>query len=69
MGTWKNCEAVERHPEIVIGACVFRGTRVPIATLFENLKDGATLDDFLVWYGLQWCGDVERSQGEAVLQH
>jgi len=64
MGTWKNCEAVERHAEVVGGVWVFCGTRVPIATLFENLKDGASVQDFLDWFP-----GVERSQLEAVLQH
>jgi len=64
VGTWENCEAVEQHLEIVSGAWVFRGTRVSIASLFENLKDGASVDDFLAWYP-----GVERSQLESVLQH
>jgi len=64
MGTWGNCEAGEQPPEIVSGAWVFRGTRVLIASLFENLKDGASVDDFLAWYP-----GVERSQLESVLQH
>jgi len=64
MGTWKNCEAVERHSEVVSGVWVFCGTRVPIATLFENLKDGASVQEFLDWFP-----GVKRSQVEAVLQH
>ncbi|NCC32037.1 MAG: DUF433 domain-containing protein [Chloroflexia bacterium] len=39
---WKHLTAVESHPDIVSGAWVFRGTRVPVAALFENLRDGAT---------------------------
>jgi uncharacterized protein (DUF433 family) len=34
-------------PDIVSGAPVFRGTRVPIAALINNLEDGLTLDEFL----------------------
>jgi len=64
MGTWKNCEAVERNAEVVSGAWVFCGTRVPISSLFENRKDGASIQDFLDWFP-----GVERSQVEAVLQH
>jgi uncharacterized protein (DUF433 family) len=41
---------------------VFRGTRVPIAALFENLRDGASIEEFLAWFP-----GVERSQVEAVL--
>ncbi len=37
MSTWQSCPAVERDPEKVSGAWVFSGTRVPVATLFENL--------------------------------
>lgn len=38
---WSSCPAVERDPERVSGAWVFRGTHVPVAALFENLEDGA----------------------------
>ena len=34
-------------PEIVSGAPVFRGTRVPVDALISNLEAGLTLDDFL----------------------
>ncbi|MFL6332295.1 MAG: DUF433 domain-containing protein [Pyrinomonadaceae bacterium] len=34
-------------PEIMSGAPVFRGTRVPVAALLDNLADGLTLDEFL----------------------
>ena len=47
---WSTCHAVERHPEKLSGALVFRGTRMPVATLFENVKDGATIDELLEWY-------------------
>lgn len=62
MEQWETLEAVERDPRRVSGAWVFRGTRVPVAALFENLRDGATLDQFLEWFP-----GVERSQAEAVL--
>jgi uncharacterized protein (DUF433 family) len=32
------------------GAPVFRGTRVPIQTLFDYLEGGETLEDFLVGF-------------------
>ena len=38
---------VTQHPEIVSGAPVFEGTRVPVATLFEYLADNYSLDEFL----------------------
>ena len=34
-------------PEIVSGPPVFRGTRVPIDALINNLEAGLTLDEFL----------------------
>jgi uncharacterized protein (DUF433 family) len=44
---WAGSTAVERDPQRVSGAWVFRGTRVPIAALFENLEDGITMTEFL----------------------
>jgi len=61
---WSQCTAAERVPGKVSGACVFKGTRVPVKALFENLEDGARLDDFL-----QWFPGVSREQAEAVLRH
>lgn len=34
-------------PEIVSGTPVFRGTRVPVDALINNLEAGLTLDEFL----------------------
>lgn len=45
----ENLEAVERDPARLGGAWVFRDTHVPVATLFENLRDGATVNEFLAW--------------------
>ena len=64
MKQWETLEAVERSPAKVSGAWVFRGTRVPVSALFENLKDGATVDEFLAWFP-----GVQRWQVEAVLDH
>ena len=61
---WSQCLAVERSPDRVSGAWVFRGTRVPVKALFENLESGARLDDFLDWFP-----GVAREQAEAVLDH
>jgi len=61
---WSACPAVERAPGRVSGAWVFRGTRVPVKALFENLEDGACIDDFLHWFP-----GVTRQQVEAVLEH
>lgn len=61
---WQMCGAVERRPEKVSGSWVFRGTRIPVASLFENLKDGASVDQFLDWFP-----GVERWQIDSVLDH
>ena len=47
---WSQCDAVERVPGKVSGAWVLRGTRMPVATIFENLESGANLDDIVEWY-------------------
>lgn len=64
MAVWSQCTAVERDAGKVSGAWLFRGTRVPVATLFENLRDGATVEQFLDWFP-----GVERWQVESVLDH
>jgi uncharacterized protein (DUF433 family) len=64
MTDWSSCPAVERHPERVSGAWVFRGTRVPVIALFENLEAGARVEDFLSWFP-----GVTREQVDAVLEH
>jgi uncharacterized protein (DUF433 family) len=61
---WSTCSAVERSPGRVSGAWLFRGTRVPVRALFENLGDGATVDDFLEWFP-----GVTRAQVDAVFEH
>ena len=45
---WSQSAAVERIPGKVSGAWLFKDTRVPVAALFENLENGATVDEFLV---------------------
>ena len=44
---WNTCPSVELNPELVSGAWVFRGTRVPVVALFENLEDGITINEFV----------------------
>ena len=53
---------MEQDPERASGAWVFTGTRVPVSALFENLKDGATVQQFLDWFP-----GVDRAAVEAVL--
>jgi uncharacterized protein (DUF433 family) len=40
-------QAITRHPDIMHGTPVFRGTRVPVQTLLDYLEGGETLEDFL----------------------
>ncbi len=47
---WKNCSAVEQSDDKVSGAWLFKGTRVPVNALFENLEGGATIDEFVDWF-------------------
>lgn len=61
---WSQCAAVERVPGKVSGAWLFKGTRVPVCALFENLQDGASIDDFIEWFP-----GVTREQVEAILEH
>jgi uncharacterized protein (DUF433 family) len=60
---WSQCAAVERVPRKVSGAWVLRGTRMPVATIFENLEAGANLDDILEWYD-----GLDREQVKAVIE-
>ncbi len=59
---WNQCLEVERHPDVVSGAWVFKSTRVPVKALFENLEDGASIDEFITWFP-----GVSRHQVEAIL--
>ena len=60
---WSQCPAVERVPEKVSGAWVFRGTRMPVALVFENLEAGMTIDELLKTYD-----GLTREQITAVLE-
>ena len=61
---WSSCTEVERDPERVSGAWVFRGTRIPVAALFENLEDGASATQFVDWFP-----GVTLEQVRIVLDH
>ena len=61
---WNDCQQVERIPGKVSGTWLFKGTRVPVKALFENLESGATINEFLEWFP-----GVTRQQVEAVLKH
>jgi len=61
---WSTCPVVEWNPQRVSGAWLFKGTRIPVKALFENLEEGATIDEFLAWFP-----GVTRDQALAVLNH
>ena len=61
---WSTCPAVERDPQRMSGAWVFRGTRVPVAALFENLEDGVSVGEFVTLFP-----GVTLEQARAVLEH
>jgi uncharacterized protein (DUF433 family) len=59
---WSQCPVVESVPGKVSGAWVLRGTRMPVATIFENLEAGANIDDILEWFD-----GITREQVVAVI--
>ncbi len=59
---WSKCPAVESVPGKVSGAWVLRDTRMPVATVFENLEAGMTVEEVMEEF------DVTREQIEAVLE-
>ncbi len=59
---WSQCPAVESVPGKVGGAWVFRGTRIPVAAVFENLEDGLTIEEIV-----QMFDGLKQEQVKAVL--
>jgi uncharacterized protein (DUF433 family) len=59
---WSQCPAVESIPGKVSGAWVFKDTRMPVATVFENLEAGLTVEEVMEEFS------VTREQINAVLQ-
>ncbi len=57
---WSQCPVVESIPGKVSGAWVFKGTRVPVSAIFENLKC-SPLDEVLENF------HVSREQVQSVL--
>ena len=58
----KLTDVLSSDPEIVSGAVVFKGTRVPVSGLFEYLRAGDSLDEFLLDFPT-----VERPKAEAAI--
>ena len=59
---WSQCPAVESVPGRLSGAWVFRDTRMPVASIFENLECGSSIEEIIEQY------DVTREQIQTVLE-
>jgi uncharacterized protein (DUF433 family) len=59
---WSQCPAVESIPGKVSGAWVFRGTRMPVSIVLDNLADGMSIEEIME----QW--PVTREQVKTVLE-
>jgi uncharacterized protein (DUF433 family) len=54
---WSKCPAVDSIPGKRSGAWVFKGTRMPVSTVFENLESGASSEEVMEWFdvsGSRW---------------
>lgn len=60
---WSQCPAVESIPGTVSGRGCCANTRMPVATIFENLEAGANIDDILAWND-----GLDRDQVKAVIE-
>jgi uncharacterized protein (DUF433 family) len=49
---WSQCPAVESVPGKVSGAWVFRGTRMPVQTVFANLQAGMSVQEIIETYDI-----------------
>jgi uncharacterized protein (DUF433 family) len=59
---WSQCPAVESVPGKRSGAWVFKDTRMPVSTVFENLESGASIEEIMEWF------HVSREQIQSVLK-
>ena len=59
---WSQCPAVESVPGRLSGAWVFKDTRLPVATIFENLEAGSPIEEIMEQFR------VSREQITAVLE-
>jgi uncharacterized protein (DUF433 family) len=59
---WSKCPGVESVPGRRSGAWVFKDTRMPVATVFENLEAGSNIDEIVEQF------HVTREQVQAVLE-
>jgi uncharacterized protein (DUF433 family) len=60
---WSQCPAVESIPGKVSGAWLFKGTRMPVAIVFQNLEAGANIDEIIESFE-----GLDREQVEAFIE-
>ncbi len=53
--------ALMSNPDVMHGALVLGGTRIPVATLLDELIAGSTIDDFVEGHPSIFCGDVQAA--------
>jgi uncharacterized protein (DUF433 family) len=58
------CTEISSNPDVLGGAPVFRGTRVPVKALLDYLEGGHPLSEFLEDFP-----GVTEAQAVAVLEH
>ena len=61
---WSSCPSLELNPDLLSGAWVFRGTRVPVVAFFENLEDGVSINVFIELFP-----GVDLAHARSVLKH
>jgi len=61
---WSSCPSLELNPDLLSGAWVFRGTRVPVVALFENLENGVSINEFIELFP-----GVDLAHARSVLKH
>lgn len=60
---WTKCSEVESIPDVMSGAWVLRGTRMPVSGVLENMQAGASVDDIMEWFD-----GLDRTQVESVIE-
>jgi uncharacterized protein (DUF433 family) len=59
---WSQCPAVESIPGKMSGAWVFKGTRMPVQSVFANLETGMSIQEITEVF------DVKSEEVEAVVR-
>jgi uncharacterized protein (DUF433 family) len=62
-GKSKLPDVFAQDPQVMSGALVFKGTRIPVQTFFDHLDHGGTLEQFLEWYDGVTREQLEAAEG------